>query len=332
MTTPLDMLRSVVDSWLGKQDGRSTKDHSLQDWPTFLERVFPRQWPDVPLSPLSSNGSPIQLSVDTARPNELRLVIELSSFLAGDPHAIATLMGQLPPDQVRMLSEVMRLVGGAVPRFGIGLRIHKKRVCWKTYVGSESPGDFRPWIDSFQRNGMLPHDRARPSIALCEQIARSAIMRGLSFTFVNDKLHVSSIYYRSLVPYHQADVIALFRTANLCEASLTPVAMADALGFCEGTGRGCFGYMVGLRPDGGVDNLKVEFWKIPWLEGHQLSLAPLEHLGITGLKSAELLGRTIGDVRESEYAVTPEVISSRSTAPMSSSVAVYFALPRDGHA
>ena len=61
----------------------------MADRQAFLDRVFPQRWPDVPISPLSSGGSPIQLSVDTARPDELRLVIELSSFLSNDPDAIA---------------------------------------------------------------------------------------------------------------------------------------------------------------------------------------------------------------------------------------------------
>jgi len=316
--------------WLAQVDGGTAKDFGLHDWPRCLEMVFPRQWRDVPLSTLSSDGSPIQLSVDTARPDELRLVIELSSFLAYDSDAIVTLISTLPPDQAHMLSEVMRLVGVTVPRVGLGLRINKKHVCWKVYVGSESPVDFWPLIHSFRRSGLLPHDREQPAIALCEQIARSAVMRGCSFTLVNDELRVNSIYYRSLVPYHRANVVALLKAANLSESTLALVTMAEALGFFEGAGRGCFGYMVGLRPDGGLDNLKVEFWKIPWLETHRLSLTPLEHLHIRGLKSAELLGQIIEGVRQFEHAVAPEVISSRSTAA-SSSVVTYFTLPRDGH-
>lgn len=330
MTAPLDTLRTVAGTWFEQRNGGTAKDLGLPDWPAFLDRVFPQRWPDVPISPLSSGGSPIQLSVDTARPDELRLVIELSSFLSNDPDAIVTCIGHAAPDQARMLSGVMRLAGG-VPRLGIGLRINRNQVSWKVYAGSDSPGDFWRWIHSFRTSGLLPRDRAQPAIALCERIAASAVMRGCSFVGVKDELRVNNVYYRSLAPYRQADVAALLKTANLSTAAPALVAMAAALGFSEGTGRGCFGYMVGLRPDGGVDNLKVEFWSIPWLEGHQLSLTPLERLGISGLEPAALLGRVIAEAGPCERPAAPEVVSFRSSALLPSSVVTYFALPRDGN-
>jgi hypothetical protein len=229
-----------------------------------------------------------------------------------------------------MVNRIGQLVGTPISRLGAGIRLHRNHVSWKVYIGSDTPADFVPWIRSFQRQGLLSRDRDQQSIALCEHLARSAVMRGCSFAVgANDTLYLSSIYYRSLLPYRRIGVVELLHTASLTASTPMAISLADALGFVDGTGRGCFGYMIGLRPDGSVDNLKIEFGRIPWHEAHELSLESLRRVGVAALASTELLGQTMGEIYQGKHAVNPEVISWRGAADGSASIVTYFPLPRD---
>jgi hypothetical protein len=328
MAGPLHTLHQIVDRWLA-QVGQESERDAASTMAARLDRLFPERWQDLPPSPLSSSGSPIQLSVDTARRNELRVVIELSWLLADERHGIAMLAEHLPADQARMLTRVGDLLGARVPRLGLGLRLDDRDIAWKVYVGSDAPGDFIPWIRSFYRNGLLSDERDRTSLGLCAHIAKSAVMRGCSLTGdARGALFVSGIYYRSLLPYRRMTLIELLRRANVAQAAPTAVSVADGLGFADGTGKGCFGYMIAISPNGGVDNLKVEFSRIPWRNGHDLSLESLRQLDVKGLASAEVLGQAITAICNCKDAVAPEVVSWRGDADGRASIVTYFPLPR----
>jgi hypothetical protein len=328
MSAPLTTLQRVVDRWATNIGETGASDTTSQMF-CRLERLFPKRWEDVYVPHLPADVSPIQLSLDTARPAEFRMVIELSGLVTNERNAFAVLADVLPSDQAPMLERLGHLVGAHIPRFGVGLRLRGGEVACKGYIGSDSPADFAPWIRAFMENKLIPGDRDHGALRLCKHIAKSSMMRGCSFTAgTNGTPVINAMYYLSLIPYRRASAIEIFRLVDVASGPPTVSSVADALGFSDGAGQGCFGHTVSIRSDGSVDNLKVEFSRIPREVHHELTLEALQDLGVDNLGSIAMLRKTIEAACGLDETLRPEVVSWRGSANGSASIVTYFALPR----
>lgn len=331
VSIPLQALSCVIDRWATHLGEKLASDAVSRKF-EVLDRLFPEQWKDIPFSHLSSNGSPIQLSVDSARPDELRIVIELSWLLTSKYASISDLAAVLPTDEGQLLTQLGQCVYGRVPRCGVGLRLRDGEFTSKIYIGSDSSTDFVPWVRSLSTHGLLPPDCDRGALRLCKHIAKSSIMRGCSFARSSSgELVICSVNYRSLRPFHHLSAAHIIHLAGIKDSSPTGISLANAVGFADGEGKGCFGHSVGIGYDGSVHDLKIEFCAIPWREGHRLSLLPLHQLNAEGVSSVEQLQRTIMASSCSEGIVSPEVVSWRGSTSRLASIVAYFALPRSAH-
>lgn len=247
------IIHQIIEDW----NGTGNFDELLQK----IDLLVPGRWGKVPFrSPLSSDGSPIQVSIDSAAPSQLRFVFDpMNQGLSG--WSLIDLLNRIFSFGNRqILTKIVESKGVAIPYFSLGLPIKKASSHAKFYMGKITPvGTMLGIFERLVRAGILPAQ----SFALLQSFDSlwrlDARAHGISFSVNNGVIGKINVYFRVFQPY----------TQQVLENLLGAISMSDLAEQVEKIGlvmgldapaiyRGYFGATLILEPNAGVSGLKIE--------------------------------------------------------------------------